>query len=165
MRLKHPMAHGVVQDWDDMERIWRFAFQELAISTKEHPFLLTECPNNPRKNRREIAKLFFETFNVPALFLAVQAVLCLYASGKITGIVLDSGDGVTHCVPVYEGFSVSHAVGRIDLAGRDITEYLMLLLRRNGVNFHTSAEFDIVRRIKEAKCVVREDPDPKVASN
>ncbi len=99
------------------------------------------------------------------MFLAVQAVLCLYASGKITGIVLDSGDGVTHCVPVYEGFSVSHAVGRIDLAGRDITEYLMLLLRRNGVNFHTSAEFEIVRKIKELKCIVREDPDPKVATN
>lgn len=78
--------------------------------------------------------------------------LSLFAGGKTTGIVLDSGDGVSHCVPVFEGFSLQHACSRVDLAGRDVTEYLNLLLRRQGTSFHTSAEFEIVKKIKEKRC-------------
>lgn len=80
--------------------------------------LLTEAPLNPRRHRERAAQILFETFNVPALFMSVQAVLALYASGRTTGIVLDSGDGVTHAVPVFEGFTMPHAVRRMDLAGR-----------------------------------------------
>jgi centractin len=109
---------------------------------------------NPRKNREKAAEIFFETFNVPALFISMQAVLSLYASGRTTGIVLDSGDGVTHTVPVYEGFAMPHAIMRIDLAGRDITDHLQLLLRRAGYSFNTTAEKEIVRTIKETACYV-----------
>lgn len=116
--------------------------------------LLTEAPLNPRKNREKAAEIFFETFNVPALFISMQAVLSLYASGRTTGIVLDSGDGVTHTVPVYEGFAMPHAIMRIDVAGRDITDHLQLLLRKAGYNFSTSAEHEIVRTIKESACYV-----------
>ena len=83
----------------------------------QHPVLLTEAPLNPTKNREKAAELFFENFNVPALFISIQAVLSLYASGRTTGVVLDSGDGVTHAVPIYEGFAMPHAIQRIDLAG------------------------------------------------
>ena len=57
-----------------------------------------------------MTEIFFETFNVPAFYLSIQAVLSLYSSGKTTGVVLDSGDGVTHTVPIYEGYSISHAI-------------------------------------------------------
>ena len=84
---------------------------------------------NPRRNRERAAEIFFETFNVPALFISMQAVLSLYATGRTTGVVLDSGDGVTHSVPIYEGFALPHSIMRSDVAGRDVTRYLKLLLR------------------------------------
>jgi actin-related protein len=70
--------------------------------------------------RAKAAEIFFEAFNVPALYVQVQAILSLYASGRTTGVVLDSGDGVTNAVPVYEGFALPHAVTRIDVAGQHV---------------------------------------------
>lgn len=86
---------------------------------------------------------------MPALFTSIQAVLSLYASGRTTGIVLDSGDGVSHAVPVYEGFAMPNSIRRIDIAGRDVTEYMQTLLRKSGYVFSTSAEKEVVRLIKE----------------
>jgi centractin len=113
---------------------------------------------NPRSNRDTAAQILFETFNVPALYTSVQAVLSLYASGRTTGIVLDSGDGVSHAVPVYDGFAIPNSVRRIDVAGRDVTEYLQTQLRKAGYIFHTSAEKEIVRQIKEKTSYVALDP-------
>uniref|UniRef100_A0A0G4ICP1 Actin n=1 Tax=Chromera velia CCMP2878 TaxID=1169474 RepID=A0A0G4ICP1_9ALVE len=154
LTLKYPMSHGIVEDWNDMEHLWQHVFAEMNINSEEHPVLLTEAPLNPRRNRERSAEIFFETFNVPALFVSAQAILALYASGRTTGVVLDSGDGVTHAVPVYEGFALSHAVTRMDLAGRDVTEYLQMQLRRAGRVFHTSAEMEVVKQIKETVCYV-----------
>ena len=120
--------------------------------------LLTEPPLNPRTNRDTAAQILFETFNVPALYTSIQAVLSLYASGRTTGVVLDSGDGVSHAVPVYEGFAMPSSIRRIDVAGRDVTEYLQLLLRKAGYVFHTSAEKEVVRMIKEKTSYVAADP-------
>ncbi|ANB12667.1 actin [Sugiyamaella lignohabitans] len=159
LKIHYPLEHGVVTDWDDMERIWQYVYtDELKILSEEHPILLTEAPLNPRSNRDQAAQVFFETFNVPALYLSIQAVLALYASGKTTGLVLDSGDGVTHSVPVYGGFSIPTAIQRIDIAGRDVTEYLQLLLRKSGSVLYTSAEKEIVRNIKENHCYIALDP-------
>ena len=62
----------------------------------------------------------FETFNVPAMYLANQAALSLYSAGRTTGIVCESGDGVTETAPIYEGFSIPHAVNKIMIAGNDL---------------------------------------------
>jgi centractin len=154
LSIKYPMEHGIVTDWNDMERIWTHIYSkdELSTFSEEHPVLLTEAPLNPRKNREKSAEIFFETFNVPALFVSMQAVLSLYATGRVTGVVLDSGDGVTHAVPIYEGFATPHSIMRIDIAGRDVTRYLKALIRKEGFNFRTTAEFEVVRMIKEKVC-------------
>eukprot|EP00096_Caligus_rogercresseyi_P004910 TRINITY_DN1954_c0_g1_i4.p1 TRINITY_DN1954_c0_g1~~TRINITY_DN1954_c0_g1_i4.p1 ORF type:complete len:313 (+),score=94.34 TRINITY_DN1954_c0_g1_i4:109-1047(+) len=138
--------------------VLRFSKDQLHTFSEEHPVLLTEAPLNPRRNREKSAEIFFETFNVPALFLSMQAVLSLYATGRTTGVVLDSGDGVTHAVPIYEGFALPHSVMRVDVAGRDVTRHLKLLLRKEGVNFRTTAEFEIVRTIKERACYLASNP-------
>ncbi|KAJ1927463.1 centractin- actin- protein of the dynactin complex, partial [Linderina macrospora] len=158
LRVNYPLEHGVVTDWEDMEKIWSYIYNdELKTLSEEHPVLLTEAPLNPSSNREQAAQIFFETFNVPAFYTSIQAVLSLYASGRTTGIVLDSGDGVTHAVPVFEGFALPHAIRRVDIAGRDVTDHLQVLLQKAGHGFNTTAEHEIVRQIKEKICYVALD--------
>lgn len=167
--LEYPMEKGHVTDggWDAMEHVWEHIYSESSLNAKmdEHPVLLTEAPLNPRKNRNQTAEVFFETFRTPALYFAPPAVLSLYASGRTTGVVLDVGDGVSHCVPVYEGHALPHSVCRSDVAGRDVTMQMQLLLRRGGMAFTTTAESDLVKTMKEQACYVAANPEKEEETN
>lgn len=158
MKINYPIEHGVVKSWDNMQRLWEYVFTEMNIKdSATNPVLLTEAPRNPLKNREKTSEIFFENFGSPSLFFQVAGILSLYASGRVTGTVLDCGDGVISAVPIYEGFALPSAIQRIDIGGRDITERLQTLLAKGGEYFYTSAEMETVRDIKEKICYVVEN--------
>jgi len=158
LTLQHPVKCGIVTNWDAMEKILHHTFyNELRVAPEERAVLTTEAPLNPKANREKLVEILFEHFNVPANYVSIQAVLSLYSSGRTTGIVLDSGDGVSHVVPIFEGYSLPHAVLRLDLAGSNLTDQLQKLLQLRGHSFTTSGEREIVRQIKEQHCYVAYD--------
>merc|ERR1712226_847764 len=141
-----------------MKHLWDYTFfEKLRIDPKECNIMLTEPPMNPKSNREKLIKFMFETYGFKGVYISIQAVLTLYAQGLLTGVVVDSGDGVTHVCPVYEGFALPHLTRRLDIAGRDITRYLIKLLLLRGYAFNHSADFETVRQMKEQLCYVGYD--------
>merc|ERR1719401_3100156 len=155
LALSYPIEHGIVKDWADMEKVWHYTFFDaLRVNPEEHAVIVSEAPMNPRKNRERMVEMLFEKFSVPAAYIVIQAVMSLYSYGRTTGCVVDSGDGVTHTVPVYEGFALPHAIQRLDLAGRDLSEYMIKTLHDSGYNMTSSSEKELVRDMKETCCYV-----------
>ena len=151
--FNHPIEHGIVKNWDDMEKIFNHTFyNELHVDPSEHPVLLTEAPLNPKANREKMIQLMFETFNVPSFYVEISGVFSLYSSNCTTGIVLDIGDGISQAVPIYEGYPVQHAIMRTNLAGHDLTYWMIKLLAEKSYAFNTTIEKEIVRDIKEKSC-------------
>jgi actin-related protein len=158
LQITYPIEHGIVMDWADMEKVWNHTFfNEMRVNPEDHTVLVTEAPLNPKKNRERMVEMLFEKFSVPSCFIVIQAVMSLYSYGRTTGCVLDSGDGVTHTVPVYEGYACPHAIQRLDLAGRDISQYMERVLHQSGHSMTSSSEKDIVRQMKESHCFVALD--------
>lgn len=158
-----PIRHGQIENWDHMERFWENSiFKYLRCEPEDHHFLLTEPPLNPPENRERTAEIMFETFNCAGLYIAVQAVLALAASWTsskvtertLTGTVIDSGDGVTHVIPVAEGYVIGSAIKNIPIAGRDITYFIQNLLRDRN---EKDTSLRTAERIKEEFCYVCPD--------
>merc|ERR1712139_455460 len=169
--LKYPLEHGVITNWDDMEKIWKHTFDnELRIvlgaddeaEEDVSGVLLTEAPMNPKENRERMTQIMFETFNARRFYVAIQAVLSLYASGRTTGVVVDCGDGVSHTVPIYEGYSMPHAIQRINLAGRDLTEWMCKILQESKITLTTTAEKESAKKMKEELCYVSDNFDEEM---
>jgi len=158
LETSYPITNGIVQKWDDMIHLYNYTFsQRLGIDPKEHKIMLTEAAMNPKKNREKLVECMFETFGFNGVHCSIQAVLTLYAQGLLTGVVVDSGDGVTHIVPVYEGFALPQSIRRLDVAGRHLTEYMIKLMLLRGYTFNRTADFEVVREIKEKVCYVGYD--------
>lgn len=164
--LKYPIRHGIVEDWDLMERYWeQCIFKYLRAEPEDHYFLLTEPPLNTPENREYTAEIMFESFNVPGLYIAVQAVLALAASWTsrpvgertLTGIVIDSGDGVTHCIPVAEGYVIGSCIKHIPIAGRNITRFIQSILRDREPNIPPEQSLETAKAIKERFCYICPD--------
>lgn len=156
--IKYPVENGIVRNWEDMEHLWDYTFYEkMKIRPEEYKILLTEPPQNPIKNRERLIEKMFETYKFSAANVSIQAMLTLYAQGLLTGVVVDTGDGVTHVVPVYDGFVPQNLIRRLDVAGRHVTQYLIKLLMLRGYAFNSTADFDTVRQIKEKLCYVASD--------
>lgn len=156
--VKWPIRHGIVEDWDLMERFLEQAiFKYLRAEPEDHYFLLTEPPLNTPENREYLAEIMFESFNIPGLYIAVQAVLALAASWTskqasertLTGTVIDSGDGVTHVIPVAEGYVIGSCIKHIPIAGRDITFFIQQLLREREVGIPPEQSLETAKAIKE----------------
>lgn len=148
--ITHPIQQGIITNWNDMEKIWQHIFlKELCIAPDSHPILLTEAPLGAKANRERMAQMMFETFNCPALYVALQVVLSLYTTGNMTGIVIDSGEGLTHVVPIHEGYVLPHAIERLHLGGRDLTNYLTELLVGHDDLFSKIAAWEIACDVKE----------------
>lgn len=165
LTLRYPINRGIVTNWEDMQKIWHHTFyNELRVVPEEYPILLTEPPLNPTTQRKVMTQIMFEVFNSPAMYVANQAALSLFASSHVTGIVLDSGDSVSYTVPIYEGYSLPHAIMRLDLAGVDLTDYLMKVLAEGSNFFTNKVEKEIVKDIKERMCYVALDFEQEMTS-
>ncbi|EGR34849.1 hypothetical protein IMG5_000770 [Ichthyophthirius multifiliis] len=174
LELSKPVEEGIVKNWDDMEIIWDYCFKKVKQNTQGSTILMTEAVLNPDENKKNMAELLFEKFQFGRMQIGIQALLSLYAEGLQTGILLDAGDGVTHCIPVYENFILGHLVQRMNIAGRHLTQYLVKLLFRRyiyikkyiykqityrGYAFNSTADFEQIRTLKEKLCYVSGDLD------
>jgi len=161
LQITYPLENGIIKNWEDILHIWNYTFNRLdhgdPNSLKDCKIMLTEPPLNPKVNREKMVQTMFEQYGFKGVYISIQAVLVLYAQGLLTGVVVDSGDGVTHIIPVWDGFALPHLTKRIDIAGRDITRHLIKHLLLRGYAFNRTADFDTVREMKERLCYVGYD--------
>ncbi|XP_016078686.1 PREDICTED: actin-like protein 7B [Miniopterus natalensis] len=152
LKLVNPLKYGVVVDWDCVQSIWEYIFyMAMKILPEEYAVLVSDPPLSPRSNREKYAELMFETFGIPAMHVTSQSLLSIYSYGKTTGLVVESGHGVSHVVPISEGNVLPDLTGCSDYAGSDLTNYLLQLLNKAGHKF-TADHLHIVEHIKKTCC-------------
>jgi len=161
LSVQLPIERRKIVQWEAMEMLWNHTlYTELKVPPEDHAILLSEPPKNSKESREKTTKIMFEFFNVPCFYMSDQAVLALCASGHTTGLVIDSGEGATHTVPIHEGYAIPHAIEEIPLAGSDLTLYLQQLLKKKGHDdLATPDRYDMVQALKEKYCQVAIDYD------
>ncbi|XP_036303585.1 actin-related protein T3 [Pipistrellus kuhlii] len=169
LAISYPVERGLITSWGDMEVMWKHVYDHsLKLKPCDQPVLITEPALNPLANRQQMAEIFFEHLGVPGFYMSIQGVLALFAAGFTTGFVMNSGAGVTQCVPIFEGYCLPHGVQQLPLAGLDLTNYLMSLLKDHGIVLLSAADRRIVADIKETSCYVamnyKEEMDKKCSS-
>lgn len=158
LECSYPMENGMVRNWFDMKLLWDYTFFDcLQINPSEHRILLSEPPSNSLINRKKMYEHMFETYGFESTMVSIQAVLVLYGQGLLTGVVLDSGEGVSHVIPIFEGYCLPNQIKRLNIAGRHVTRQLINLLQLRGYSLNRSADFDTARQIKEKLCYVSFD--------
>lgn len=158
LNVTHPIEFGLITDWEKMEKIWfHILINELHIDPEKNFLMMTDSPSNTKKARNEMAEIAFEKFGVKGLYIGIQAVLALLSSGRTTGVTLDSGYTVTHAVPIYEAYALPHAIQKINMGGKDLSEYLGKLMEEAGFSFSSSVEKTVIRDVKERHCYLAHD--------
>ncbi|KRZ50649.1 Actin-related protein 3 [Trichinella nativa] len=162
--IRYPVRHGVVEDWNLMERFLEHSiFKYLRIEPEDHNFLMTESPLNTPENREYLAEVMFESFNVPGLYIAVQVAFlavaaswvgCPQENRSLTAFVIDIGDGITHCVPVIDGYTLASCSRFMPIAGREVTFFIQNLLRERETGIPPEQSMETARNIKEKYCYV-----------
>lgn len=154
--LSYPMQRGMVTNWDDMEKVWRNCYNCINVMAENHPVLLTEVPGNPHRNREKMKEVMFESLSVPAMYVQIDGVLSVYASGRNTALTISIGDGICHVLPVTEGYTIQKSILRHNLAGRDLTESLLSMLNEQGI-YLNKTNIEVVQDLKERLCYVAAD--------
>ncbi|TFG11547.1 MAG: zinc-ribbon domain-containing protein, partial [Promethearchaeota archaeon] len=163
LKVKHPIDRGAIMDWNDYFEILNYVFYSLLRieNLSEYPVLYTEYPFMPRDTKEYIARVFYETHRVKSLIMVPTPILSIFSVGLTTGLVIESGDGMTWVCPIVNGQIIDQAVQKLTLAGTDVNQYLKNLLMREGINIESSAVDEIIRDIKEKNCYFSLDPSKK----
>eukprot|EP01027_Heterolobosea_sp_BB2_P016987 GEZU01024105.1.p1 GENE.GEZU01024105.1~~GEZU01024105.1.p1 ORF type:complete len:303 (-),score=101.99 GEZU01024105.1:133-1041(-) len=152
----------MIMDWDQMEELWDYSFELLKADPERHPVIMTANAFTPQKHRETMCEIMFETFKVPELYVAMPGYLSLYASGDNTGVVVESGEGITHIIPIADGVVMPDTTTRFPIAGQDVTQYLIRLLSERGLRFEPHQEMRIARHIKHNMCYTCYDFDDEL---
>ncbi|MFX1489499.1 MAG: hypothetical protein ACFFBI_10145 [Promethearchaeota archaeon] len=163
LKIKHPIQRGAIMDWDSFYEILNYVFYSLLRidNLSEYPVLYCEPPFMNRDTKEYIARLLFETHQVKSLIMMPTPLLSLFSVGLTTGLIIESGDGLTWICPIINGQMIEHSVQKLPLAGVDVNQNLKNLLMREGINIASSAVDEIIQDIKEKNCYFVLDPNSR----
>ena len=155
LKLHNPIKHGILVNEQEIIPLFNHIYSKLGINTderREHPLIITEPLLNPYSNREKIANSLFDYIGIPSIFFASQPILSLFSTSATTGIILESGEGVSQSCIIYEGYSLPNTYERYDFGGGDVTEYLKLAMKKKGYQLFNSNEYRLISDMKEKYC-------------